>query len=164
MTPLIILADRLNQQERLDALKQWSGDGESGAVTGLIWLGLAVLVIVAVLAVISAVATNRKHKAPRDPHKLFRQATVHLGLELSDRQLLLRIITDRRMAHPVTLLMSPQTFDAETEAWLRTLKPDEATRKRRHLDDIRKAAFAGGGWDSVTGSARSHAAPTGAKR
>lgn len=150
MTTFTILADRLNQQERLDALKRWSGDTDSSMFTGLIWLGLGVLVVVGVVFVVSAVASSRTRRAPRDPHKLFRQATLHLGLDLSDRQLLLRIITDRHIEHPVTILMSPRSFDEQTGAWLQALTADEAGRKRRHLDDIRKAVFSGENWERVT--------------
>lgn len=165
MISFVILADRLSQQERLDALKQWSGGSDNSAfVTGLIYLALGVLVVVGVIAIVSAIANNRKRRVPRDPHKLFRQATIHLGMELSDRQLLLRIITARKIEHPVTLLMSPQTFDAETEAWLRTLSHDEAVRKRRHIDDIRRVVFSGTDWERVTSSQRSFAAPQGGRR
>jgi hypothetical protein len=145
MTMLTILADRLNQQERLKALKWWTGETGGGVFTDLIWLGLGAIALVAVIFLVSAIASGRTRRAPRDPHKLFRQATIHLGLDLSDRQLLLRIITDRKLEHPVTILMSPRTFDEQTGAWLQALSADEATRKLRHLGDIRKAIFSGSG-------------------
>jgi hypothetical protein len=109
-----------------------------------------VVALVGLIFAVSTIASGRKRRAPRDPHRLFRQATVHLGLDLSDRQLLLRIITDLQIEHPVTILMSPRTFDEQTDAWLHSLSADEAQRKRRHLGDIRKAVFSGEDWERVT--------------
>lgn len=149
MMPFAILAERLNQQERLDALRRWSGGSDAdGPWVGLAWLLVAAAVVVGILYLASSMQPARKKKPRDDRSGLFKGAMSHLRLEAKTRRLLSRLASEAKLDHPVHLLMSPKLFDEITEAWLDTLPPQEARRRRPLLDDARAQVYGGEDWQA----------------
>lgn len=85
----------------------------------LLYLVLALLALIVLLVVVHHTLGRASERTPaNNPQKLFRSVLAKLNLGVKERDLLRRVARDRRVEHPITLVLSPDVFRGHVEPWL----------------------------------------------
>lgn len=143
MNPLISLlaqaqrtaltADQMAEQIR----KGW----QSGATIDPKPVLIAVGVLAAVLGAVWFRKTNKLRRQRNRPIRIFSDIVADFGLTSPDRRLLTRIARQQQLPSPLTLILSPATFDHHVQRHCATLGISSQSRFTQRLQRIRQALF-----------------------
>ena len=139
--PLILAQDAPSYPTpSLDRFSQISENFNSGELISPHWLMIAVGAMLLLLSALSIARWWKHRNEHARPLRVFLTASSMAGLGYADRWLLLLIARRQSLESPLTLMLSPGTFDHHAKAYLsRRRWRREAVRRRSQ--SIRESLF-----------------------
>lgn len=115
---MVIIAQSAPEQlpEFLKPIReQFERGGSVGSILGVL---LVTALLVFLVYALTQWLHNRSPQSDRNnPRKLFGSLTDKLGLDPSERSVLMRMAYELRLSHPTVLLLSPMLFDDSLARW-----------------------------------------------
>jgi hypothetical protein len=106
----------------LQAKNPWQSAHEhfqrGGTLGGLLAAFMTIGGLIGLLYIVHRLQQRKHSTGPVvNPQKLFRTIVRKIGLNVLQRDLLLRVARDLRLQHPVTLLLAPEVFQYHIRKW-----------------------------------------------
>jgi len=135
-------ADTAEVAPRIDRLAEISNNLSSKDLISTHWLFIAAGIVFVLLSAIS-IAQWWKHRHDHShPWLIFMATARFAGLGLRDQWVLFWIAHQQKLGSPLTLMLSPGTFDHHVKAHLDTCPGWRREGRRRRSQSIREHLFA----------------------
>lgn len=109
---------------------------QGGSFSGTV-IVVSVLLIALVLLYLAGRREQRNRRQSAEaPQRLFLSVVLQLPLERRQRQALLSLARDLRLANPTTILLSREMFDQAVVDWLQFHAAARRTSERAHLREL----------------------------
>jgi len=118
---------------------QWDFSGE-GLMSVVPFLGVMVLLVL-VLFVVGAWRKGKFRHMNSTPVRIFYEIVRGIGLTKSDKRLLIHVAHHEGLPAPLTLLLSPSTFDHYAQKYARSVTPQRRGTLNRRFNRIRRVVF-----------------------
>ena len=113
----------------------------SGPTLPMQWLGWTALTVAIALLGLLAVAYFRRTVRRLEPLAVFRRIACGLDLSVPQQWRLMHIARQQKLSSPLTLLLSPATFNHHAEHYLQQIKPRRVAPLRTQLDQLRQHIY-----------------------
>ncbi len=126
---------------RIDRLAEISNNLSSDSLVSSHWLFIAAGIVFVLLSTISIVQWWKHRHDHSHPWLIFMATARIAGLSFRDQWALLRISHHQKLDSPLTLMLSPGTFDYHVKAYLDTRPNWRREGRRRRSQSIREQLF-----------------------
>ena len=128
-------------RDKADILKDISGNLTSDGLITTHWLFIAAGIVFVLLSTVSIVQWWKHRHEHSHPWLIFMSTARFAGLGFREQWTLFRIAHQQKISSPLTLMLSPGTFDHHVKAHLDTCPGWRREARRRTSQSIRDHLF-----------------------